>query len=82
VLSMPPAFALSQDQTLKFIPIQGPKSPNQNKPTSTHLHNPNLTPLRARFIEHMHNASSYRRYISIHPNIDPARPKPNPHINQ
>src|ERR1700722_19777423 len=35
VLSMPPAFALSQDQTLRFI-MSNPKRPNQtNKPCLT-----------------------------------------------
>jgi hypothetical protein len=68
---MPPAFALSQDQTLKFIQTTKPKLGNPNKPTSTHLHK-SIPPIAEQDQEHMHNASSSEDTSAYTPNIDPA----------
>ena len=59
VLSMPPAFALSQDQTLKFIPCSQPQPTTQNERTLLIIPAQDLSaPDRTRNICHIHRMNT------------------------
>ena len=84
VLSIPPAFALSQDQTLRFIIQQRtsqhtirPTQPNQPKPTTSTFHNqtklPKSTPTQLHrntqpTPTHMHPLKHISAAPTTHPN--------------
>ena len=71
---MPPAFALSQDQTLRFIPaFPLPGKPKQTDPKLTHSRSTQFAPRKSN--SKRRNAS--KRYINNAPNVHKIRPKPN-----
>ena len=75
VLSMPPAFALSQDQTLRFIGTKPRRiQPKQTKPKTTRNPNHTQTGIQPNRLEPV-QPNYPSRYISIHPH---SRTKPSP----
>jgi hypothetical protein len=86
VLSMPPAFALSQDQTLRFIQLEYPQLPNQKKPQTPKPNKQTPNPNQARQSSHPRGEKDQTKNIqnklSTHPRIHqqhaPDTPDPNP----
>ena len=76
VLSMPPAFTLSQDQTLRFISVIIPKSPKAPR-TTTSTNRPELMVLSCAPSQHLaipderteqsKRTVTHKEYIAAHP---------------
>ncbi len=70
VLSMPPAFALSQDQTLRFIMAHQPRRNAQNtppKPTRHHQQKAQFQPNQPSSQTNQHQPTSSKDTASQHP---------------
>jgi hypothetical protein len=78
VLSIPPAFALSQDQTLRFIHPAGRNPPNEYQPISPKSRKPDALPARP-INSHQapapHKTTPTKQPLS-HPAAPPAHPTP------
>ena len=72
VLSMPPAFALSQDQTLRFI--QHPSRSQSTKRTGPGTHQSIRNPHRSRTKPFETNCQRIEEYINSHPKQQPISP--------